>query len=187
MKKILLTIAMIASAFSMAKGVTTVSGGAGVFGNVGYTNGYIGIDARHLVPVHKINDKLSVLAGGGGDFKFTFPKVSRIDNIPNGRVVRFNLLLEGYGTAQLKYMVNPNLNLRVGAKTGLDMFLIGIHAKANGLSNFRLGTEWAVPMHAVFGLDYKNVSFDLEAGGSIFLQKEFDGVYNVGLNIGYSF
>ncbi|WP_156286577.1 hypothetical protein [Oceanivirga salmonicida] len=185
MKKILLTIAMIASAFSMAKGVTTVSGGAGVFGSVGYTNGYVGIDARHLVPVHKINDKLSVLAGGGGDFKFIFPQKGSIAN--NGSILKFGFLLEGYGTAQLKYMVNSDLNLRVGAKTGLDMFLNGVYAKANGSSVFRLGTQWGVPMHAVFGLDYKKVSFDLEAGGSILLQRKFGGVYNVGLNIGYSF
>ncbi|WP_067142983.1 hypothetical protein [Oceanivirga salmonicida] len=184
MKKILLTIAMIASAFSMAKGVTTVSGGAGVFGDKEYTNGYAVIDARHLVPIHKINDKLSVLAGGGGDFKFIFPKKVSLNG---GTATTFFMFLEPYGTAQLKYMVNPDLNLRVGAKTGLDMILAGTHLKAPGVTSFTLTTHWGIPMHAVLGLDYKNVSFDLEAGGSIFLQKEFGGAYNVGLNIGYSF
>ncbi|WP_156286579.1 hypothetical protein [Oceanivirga salmonicida] len=116
MKKLLLTFATIVSIFSTAKGITTISGGAGVY--IGITENISGsfaptinLNANHILPVYE-KEKLSVLVGGGADIKVTLP-TSRLD-----RVVFVTDVLP-YGTAQLGYEVAPETKLRFGAKIGI--------------------------------------------------------------------
>ncbi len=199
MKKILLAVATIATTMSMANGITTVGAGLGLVAsknpitNKFDVNGTVNVDARHLVPVYRINSNTEIVAGGGGNIKLEFPKTGEFDILGlklSGALVHFDAV--GYGTAQVKYNHTKDLALRAGAKLGLGAGVDIIAGKAEALGAEKLKAKGeagiALPINAVFGVDYKNASFDLELGTNLHPSADGAGAsLNFGLNAGYSF
>ncbi|WP_067139130.1 hypothetical protein [Oceanivirga salmonicida] len=187
MKKILLTVAMIASALSMAKGTFTIGGGAGTYVNVGKKvelkqrfTPTINLNGSYLVPVYDINDKLSVIVGGGLDVKAQIPKITKEKD---KKRVQLGFDVLPYGTAQLGYEVAPETKLRFGAKVGVGP---RISYDSNEAAK-KVKITPVVPMGLVFGVNWKHLSVDLEAGGMITGFKPVNGAVTTGLSVGYSF
>ncbi|WP_067142986.1 hypothetical protein [Oceanivirga salmonicida] len=179
MKKFLLTVAMITSALSMAKGTVTIGGGAGVY--VPFTRNIvpkyiptINLNSNYVLPVYE-KEKLSVLVGGGADIKVTVP-TTRLNRV----IIATDIL--PYGTVQLGYKVAPETKLRFGGKIGIGTE-IGYDAFVPGGFAFLP----MVPAGLVFGVNWKHLSVDLEAGATIAGFKPVGGMVVTGLSIGYSF
>ncbi len=184
MKKILLVTAIIASTLSIAKGTFTIGGGAGTYIEVGKNMALkdrfaptINLNANYLAPVYE-KEKLSVLVGGGLDVRMAIPKIVKS---PKQVILGFDVL--PYSTAQVGYEVASETKLRFGAKVG-----VGPNIAYDSLGTpKKVNFKPVVPMGLVFGVDYKHLSVDLEAGGAITGFKPVSGVTSAGLSVGYSF
>ncbi len=181
MKKILAILAMISSIFSVAKGTTTISGGVGLNLNKDITVPYINLDTNHLVPVYNINEKTSLLVGGGGEFKMLIPQIDSQNQI---QIFKFDLL--PYFTTQLGYKVTQEIKLRFGANAGIGLGITHVKLLDETPSN-KPKLVPIMPLNFVFGVDYKYFSVDLKAGGDIVISKSPEGAFDLGINLGYSF
>ncbi len=182
MKKTMLIMATLVTALTLAKGMTTVGAGVNMMVEpVNYDNPRIytgfNLDARHLVPVYEINSKTSILAGGGANVKFNFLGIKGVAE----KTVDTQIDITGYGTAQLKYSIKPELSIRTGLNAGLGLGM-NIILPHNNKPTYMT----AIPIDAVLGLDYKNFSADLKLGTALH-PKFSNAKFNMGLNLGYSF
>lgn len=179
MKKILLAMAMIVSVFSISKGTTTISAGAGSSitkeGDKLVFAPKFKIAADHVIPVAEFGDNIELLVGGGVDVKMNYPKIT-----PAEKVLHFDM--SPYATAQFAFKYNSEIKLRSGVKAGVGLGMDYDSKKASKKVSFKP----QIPVGVILGVDYKHFTFNIE-GGTIMTFSPFKANYEVGANIGLSF